>query len=194
MCYNERKIWTDAKGTDFFMDIFNEYIVKRKNSGKDYAKIFGIVLGSIVLYYVLLIVLNQLGNYGTMFILPALAGVIFLDWYLIRSFRVEYEYSVTNGYMVIDKIIARSRRKRQITFECRDVDEMKKFNPDEAAQKTFDKILYTDDNKPDSDAWSMELTHKDLGHVLVVFSPSDRILAAIKPFLKRQVAFHAFGH
>ena len=71
---------------------------------------------------------------------------------------------------------------------------MKKFNPDEAAQKTFDKILYTDDNKPDSDAWSMELMHKDLGHVLVVFSPSDRILAAIKPFLKRQVSFHAFGH
>ena len=96
------------------MDIFNEYIIKRKRSGKDYLKIFGMIFGSVILYYIVMLLLSRLGIYGTVLIFPAPAGVVFLDWYVIRSFRVEFEYSVTNGYMVIDKIIARSRRKRQI--------------------------------------------------------------------------------
>ena len=175
------------------MDIFNEYIIKRKRSGKDYLKIFGMIFGSVILYYIVMLLLSRLGSYGTVLIFPALAGVVFLDWYVIRSFRVEFEYSVTNGYMVIDKIIARSRRKRQIAFECRDVDEMKKFDEEAAEQRTFDQILRMDDNNPESTQWSVELMHKDLGHVLVVFTPSERILAAMKPFLKRQVAFHAFN-
>ena len=174
------------------MDIFNEYIVKRKRSGKDWAKIVGILIGSLILCYVLMIVVSQMGSAAMPFFFPAIVGVAFLDWYLIRQFCIEYEYSVTNGYLVVDQIIARSRRKRLIAFECRDVDEMKKYDPGQSTE-SLDRVLFADDQNPLSERWSVELMHKDLGHVRLVFTPSERILAAIKPFLKRQVSFHAFG-
>ena len=175
------------------MDIFNEYIIKRKRTGSDYLKISGILCGSIVLFYVLLNVLALLGQYGTMFIVPVIAGLIFLDWYLVRMFSVEYEYSVTNGYVVVDQIIARSRRKRIVTFESRDIEAMQKYRPEAFAQRSFEKKLDAGDHNPESEQWCAEFTHKDLGRTLLIFTPSERILAAMKPFMRRQVAFNAFG-
>ena len=175
------------------MDIFNEHIVKRKRGNKDYLKICGILCGSVVLYYAVMLLLSLLGSYGSMFVFPTLIGIVFLNWYLIRSFMIEYEYSVTNGYMIIDRITARSRRKRMIAFECRDIEKIQKYNPQDYEQKTFDQTLLLDDNDPESVQWCAELTHKDFGRTLVVFTPNDRILAAMKPFLRRQVAFHAFN-
>ena len=156
-------------------------------------KICGILCGSVILYYAVMLLLALLGSYGNVLTFPAFFGIIFLDWYLIRSFMIEYEYSVTNGYMVIDRIVARSRRKRMIAFECRDIEKIARYNPQDYEQKTFDQTLMLDDNNPESAQWCIELTHKDLGRALVVFTPSERILAAMKPFLRRQVAFEAFG-
>ena len=53
------------------MDIFNEYIIKRKRSGKDYLKIFGMIFGSVILYYIVMLLLSRLGSYGTVLIFPA---------------------------------------------------------------------------------------------------------------------------
>lgn len=175
------------------MDIFNEYIVNRKKDGKDFLKMTGIVFGLMVVMYALMIVLSMFGQFGSMLVFPAFVGMLFLDWYLLRNFWVEYEYSVTNGYMIIDLITAKSKRKRMITFECRDIDEICKYHPEKYTQRTFDKIIHADDNNMASDQWCVELVHKDFGRTLVIFTPSERILAAMKPFLKRQVAFNAFG-
>ncbi len=176
------------------MDVFIEQIVKKKWNNTDYLKVAGIIIGGIVLF----IVLNYVGlilgfQIWLMLFTIITAGVVFLMWYLISNLRVEFEYSVTNGYVVIDKIISRRRRKRMITFESRDVEVMQEYKDELYAQRTFGKVLRLDDADPAHDAWCIELTHKDFGQTLVVFSPNERTLAAIKPFLKRQVAFHAFN-
>ena len=176
------------------MDVFIEQIVKRKWSNTDYLKVVGVIVGGIVLF----IVLNAVGmiigpQIWLMLFTIIAAGIIFLMWYLISNMRVEFEYSVTNGYVVIDKIISRRKRKRMITFESRDVEVMQPYKQELYTQRTFGKVLRLDDANPENDAWCIELTHKDFGQTLVVFSPDERTLAAIKPFLKRQVAFHAFN-
>ena len=176
------------------MDVFIEQIVKKKWNNKDYLKIAGIIIGGIVLFFVLNYVGLMLGFQIWMMLFTIItARIVFLIWYLISNMRVEFEYSVTNGYVVIDKIVSRRRRKRMITFESRDVEAMQIYKPELYAERNFGKVLELYDANPDHEAWCMELTHKDYGHTLVVFSPDERTLAAIKPFLKRQVAFHAFN-
>ena len=80
-----------------------------------------------------------------------------------------------------------------ITFESRDVEAMQIYKEEQYAQRTFGKVLRLDDANPEHEIWCAELTHKDFGQTLVVFSPDERTLAAMKPFLRRQVAFHAFN-
>lgn len=176
------------------MDVFIEQIVKKKWNNANYLKVAGIIIGGIFLFLVV--------NYAALVFLPQivpmlftvlLAGDIFLMWYLISNMRVEFEYSVTNGYVMIDRIVSRRRRKRMITFESRDVEAMQIYREETYAQRDFGQVLRLDDADPEHEAWCMELTHRDFGKTLIVFSPNERTLAAIKPFLKRQVAFHAFN-
>lgn len=176
------------------LDVFIEQIVKKKWSNKDYLKVAGIIVGGIILFVVLNYVMLLFGfQIWMMMFSIIIAGLIFLAWYLISSMRIEFEYSVTNGYVVIDKIASRRRRKRMITFESRDVEAMQIYKEEAYAQRNFNKVLRLDDADPEHECWCMELTHKDLGQTLIVFSPNERTLAAIKPFLRRQVAFHAFN-
>ena len=144
------------------MDVFIEQIVKKKWNNKDYLKIAGIIIGGIVLFFVLNYVGLMLGFQIWMMLFTIItAGIVFLMWYLISNMRVEFEYSVTNGYVVIDKIVSRRRRKRMITFESRDVEAMQIYKPELYAERNFGKVLELYDANPDHEAWCMELTHKD---------------------------------
>lgn len=175
------------------MDIFNEYIVKRKMDNRDFLKIAGLIVGSVALMFALYTVLPLLGYIGLVLITPCCVGIAVMDWFLIRTFFVEYEYSVTNGYVVIDKIIARNSRKRVLAFECRDVERLAKYDPKAYAGRSFSKTLMLDTNREEDAHWCVEINHRELGRALVVFTPTERILAAMKPFLKRQVSIDAFG-
>lgn len=175
------------------MDIFNEYIVKRKMDQRDYLKIAGLVVGSAAVMFALYMVLPLLGAIGMMLLMPCIVGIGVTDYFLIRTFFIEYEYSVTNGYVVIDKIIARNSRKRVLAFECRDVERLVKYDPQKYQGRTFNKTVMADTNIEEDAHWCVEINHRELGRTLVVFTPTERILAAMKPFLKRQVSMEAFG-
>ena len=94
------------------MDNFNEWIVKRKKSAVDWLTTAIIwMAGLLVLYFSfgLLAVQNQL--MPTVMLLVD-AGVIYGMYRLLTAQNVEFEYSVTNGDMDVDKIIARRKRVR----------------------------------------------------------------------------------
>jgi hypothetical protein len=175
------------------MDIFNEYIVKRKMDQRDYAKIVGLIVGSVAVMFALYMVLPLLGAIGLMLVLPCVVGIGVTVWFMIRTFMLEYEYSVTNGYVVIDKIIARNSRKRELAFECRDVERLAKYDPKNYQGRNFNKVMMLDTNNEEDEHWCVEINHRELGRTLVVFTPTERLLAAMKPFLKRQVSVEAFG-
>ena len=100
------------------MDIFLEYMIKRKNTGKDYAITAGIVALALVLTYVIFFVMThvlKLGTLGFILIFGVWAGV----YWLLSSRSREYEYSVTNGELDIDEIIARRKRKHLLSAKTR---------------------------------------------------------------------------
>lgn len=87
------------------MDIFIEYLVKRKNTMKNNFLRFLIVFGTII-FTIIMFYLCMLFSQLSFIFLCLIAGGIYGAWYLMGTFKVEYEYIVTNGEMDIDKIMS----------------------------------------------------------------------------------------
>ena len=87
------------------MDSFKEQLVTRRPDNTVFIKRTGIFIAALLIAVLLFIFLNVLS-------IVLIALLFFGAYYLIKSFDVEYEYICTNGDLDIDKIAAKSRRKR----------------------------------------------------------------------------------
>lgn len=168
------------------MDTFIEQIIKKHYGAKDYLITAAAILAALALVMV-----------SRMF-LPAATAIVFVfvcfgAYYLITSRNLEFEYSATNGDITIDKIINRRNRKRVISMDAHDIENMGKYKSNEHEHKTYDVRLNASDNTGSEDTWYFSGHHAQKGNVLVIFSPNEKTLSAIKPFLSRQVATDAFG-
>lgn len=169
------------------MDVFVEQLVKRKKGLIDY----GILLVVAVLGVLVMLAAMTVPILATLRII-VLAGVCGIIYYVDALRNIEYEYSTTNGDFTIDQIVNRRRRKKVCSFDLRNVEEMGQYDPAALQNKTFERRLKvgTDDSK--TGAWYLIVRLKDAGNTLIIFNPEERMLAAIKPFLPRQVSVNAF--
>ncbi|HEX3037754.1 MAG TPA: DUF6106 family protein [Oscillospiraceae bacterium] len=170
------------------MDVFVEQIVKKKYDTKDYLIMAGIILGAFVLLFACFFV-RILAGIGFFLAVGVLVGA----YYLIVSRNLEFEYSVTNGDVTIDKIINRSKRKRVISFDAHGVEEMGKYDEAKHQGKSYEKRLFTGDSAENTESWYMTFHSNKTGYTLLVFTPNEKVLTAIKPFLPHQVMHDAFG-
>lgn len=102
------------------MDIFIEQIVKHKKNAKDIMAIVGIVLLAIlatIAVLMLTISIKALGSFWLIFVVGVWVGAYFL----MQNTSIEYEYIMTNNELDIDKIIAKSRRKRIQTIDFKQI-------------------------------------------------------------------------
>lgn len=105
---------------------------------------------------------------ASMLFIPSLAIIVLIAvcvgaYYLISSRNLEYEYSITNGDITIDKIINRRNRKRIVSMDAHDIEAMGKYNPTEHSAKSYTTRLtvsVTDDGK---DAWYFAGNHPKKG-------------------------------
>ncbi len=168
------------------MDTFIEQIVKKKFSNLDYL----IFIGEILIGFIILLL--------SWAFIPFFFSVVFVavciaEYYLLTSRNLEYEYSVTNGDITIDKIINKRSRKRLITMDAHEIEAMGKYKPEDHAQKSYDLRVVASSNGVSDNSWYFFGHHTKKGNVLVVFDPNDTVRMSIKPFLKRQVSIDAFG-
>ncbi len=167
------------------MDVFVEQIIKKKPSGIDFLIYLGIILAGFILIVAAMLFLPSLA-------LMVLVGVIFGVYYVITMRDLEYEYSFTNGDLTVDKIIHRRSRKRLISFDVHNVEEMGKYDPQKHAARDYNKRLIVSQYPDGRDAWYMTFRHSKFGNTLFVFTPDEKVLNSVKPFLPRQVAVDAF--
>lgn len=167
------------------MDIFVEQLIKKKLNGKDFLIIAGIIAAGVILIIASTLI--------PMISAIVLVGVCFGAYYLITSRNLEFEYSVTNGDITIDKIINRRNRKRVISMDAHNIDFMGRYDPKVHSGKNYAARIMVTESGDGEDAWCFAGNHPQKGSVLVVFNPDEKVLAAIKPYLPRQVAINAFG-
>lgn len=175
------------------MDVFVEQIVKKRNTGKDMAIIALIIVGGLLLAFIFAFILPVLiPQLFTIFLL-LMVGTVFGAYWLITNLNVEFEYAVTNGDLTIDKIIHRRKRKRIITLDAKDIERLGKYKVSEHAQKHYDRRIVTARDENEEDCWYIAMRHRKFGNILLTFSPDERVLNSLKPFIKRQLALEVFG-
>ena len=169
------------------MDTFFEQIVPMGKDSKTILKLIGIW----ILAFVLASAIFLFGFAYLQMVTFVLMGLVLYGAYKLSAMLyVEYEYIVTNGTLDIDKIIAKSSRKRVASFEISQVEVVEKYNPN--AQKTgFDQIIVACDEN-DVGAYKMVVRKDGKGTMLIVFAPNKKIQGAILKSLPRFVANSAF--
>lgn len=174
------------------MDVFIEQLVKRKSSPLQFLLKTAIVVFALILFFALIILAPYLQSLSGMMIIGA-AGILYGTYYLLSSMNVEYEYISTNGDLDIDKIIAKRKRKRILSVNCKDMEFLKTQSSYSVRREAFGKILDVTQEENHPGNWCFSVRHKTMGKVLVIFTPSQRTLDSIKPYLSKQVMTDAFG-
>ena len=168
------------------MDVFLEYLIKRKYTSKEYMKVILFGIGSVILGVVLFLasMISYLFNPILQQILfIVLIADVYFGYVLITRQNVEYEYALTNTYFDIDRIIAKRRREDVISIDVRCIKEMesldinsyksdKKRYKDYAVYGNIDNtsyyIIFEDEGK----------THK------VIFNPPSKMVEGMKKFIR----------
>ncbi|MBO5199785.1 MAG: hypothetical protein J6B93_00740 [Clostridia bacterium] len=164
------------------MDTFFEQIVRMKFSGKNIAAMVGILLADLILTFVIIFIVA--GFVGLPFAMLLLFGLMWGSYKLLMMNSIEYEYIFTNGDLDIDKIIAKSSRKRVVSVKCASAEKYAKYHPGMTAPGSVKKTYIFCDER-DENAVYMIVPHKDEGNVMIVFAPEDRVRTAIEKVIPR---------
>lgn len=119
------------------------------------------------------------------------AGIIYLCYRLFRSFSVEYEYIATNGYIDIDRITAKSKRKRLHSFDARTIELVARVNdPDHKSELesiSYKTKLNFSSGVPGNQTMFCIYNHKDTGRTQLIWEPSEKIIEQIRLFVPSKV-------
>ena len=107
------------------MDIFCEHIVKRKKQNIDWVLETILIIVAIYLSWIALGMMIYLRD----FTLLVIAGIWFGAIFLIRRKNIEYEYTLTNNELDIDRIFAQRSRKRITSIDLARIDYKSPIQP-----------------------------------------------------------------
>ncbi len=160
------------------MDTFVEQIVAIKKTGKTWAAYLGIALAAVILMTAAFLFLKSL-------FVAIDALIIFGAYKLYSMLNIEYEYIITNSTMDIDKIIAKSTRKRVVSFDLTAVLRIEKYTgslPADIANDCFFACNHNDEN-------AYVLIYKSEGkpQKAFVFAPNQKTISGMKSFLPRHI-------
>jgi len=161
-------------------DVFNEQIVKRKQTMMDKLKRVGLILAVILLF--ILIMLTPAANFAAVIVFAAGFGA----YYLMSFLRVEYEYIFTNGELDIDIIYNKSRRKRVFSSMVNKIEIMAHIEDMNHAGH-FSGVAQINnygigENGPDTYAFLINISGKQ---TKVIIDPNEKMLRAIAGAIPR---------
>jgi len=167
---------------DFKMDVFNEQLIKVK---KSFLKAF-----SQVLLIFLAIVISPFT-----FVIPNFGQIItpliwFGVYYVMRFYNVEYEYSLTNGELDIDKIYSQRKRVHVLSVKCKQFEIVAPINTttfkNRLEDKNIDKkIDVSSRGNPDKSYFA--IFREENQRILLIFEPTEKMLNSIKLYIPRRV-------
>ncbi|MGN0515007.1 MAG: DUF6106 family protein [Lachnospiraceae bacterium] len=160
-------------------DNFVEQIVECRATGKDTAIKVLMVVFSIISFIFLLI--PYIGIFLT-------AAVIVATFFVFRNSNYEYEYSFVGGELDVDKIIARSRRKKVGSFDFNRVELVAPVDSQEAMRLEHNnyKVINVTSNKADAKVYAAFVMNNN-EIVKLLFEPDEKMLGAISYIAPRKV-------
>ncbi len=172
------------------MDIFLEYLMRKKTTGLDVFKKIGVICLAVVLCVLIMIGFPLISSFLNAYILLAIAGVLYFAVVFMRNFSLEYEYIFTNGELDIDIVKAQKTRKRMTSLNCRNIEVMasdknmtfKRDFEDGVFAKKFDAVF----DKNQGRIYHIIFSNGS-ERCLLTFQPPVKLLAAMKKLNPRSV-------
>ncbi len=161
------------------MDTFVEQIIKKKKQLIDWLIIVGIFLLAVVIAVFVFTKISIL--------IPMLVLVFWGAWWVATNRNQEFEYSITNGEMDIDCIIAQRRRKRLCSITCAKVESYGKLANADMTGKQFERTIMAAPAANMQDNFYFVYRSKKYGRTLVVFHPDERVQKAFYNALPRSM-------
>ena len=174
------------------MDIFIEEMVECRKSFLQNLATFGLVILSVVVAFVLMFVLAPMvgPQFGTIMPLVAM-GIFYLAYKVVTAQNIEYEYSMVNTEIDVDKIINRKNRKRLTTakvtgLEAFGVCNEKKGEYEKYLADISVKKIFASADKKSAENYFIVYYDESI-KTMLVFSPSEKITEMIEKFNPKRV-------
>ncbi len=172
------------------MDIFLEYLMKKKQTGLDVLKQLGVLVAAVIASFLVMFIFQMLGDFLASYTLLGVAGVTYGMVVVLRNFNLEYEYIFTNGDLDIDIIKARKVRKRLVSLQCKRIEIMASdknttYRSDfesESISKRFNAVY----NPALGGIYHVVFTY-DGERIMLTFQPPAKLLTAMKELNPRCV-------
>jgi len=162
-------------------DIFIEQIIKKKKTVKSVVIIVGtVILAAVVSFSVLLV--SQISIFFPFVLAASIWGALIL----IRYQNIEYEYSLTNGDLDVDKIIAKRKRVAVFSVEVKTMEIVAPMTEEYRREYESDRIARKVDAAPsDKSPGRWFAIFEDTQGLLTffIFQPNERMLAGMKRYL-----------
>lgn len=170
------------------MSLLVEQVVKKVKGGKETAISIITVLLSIIIPCVMTAIGMTIGQYYlAICAFFVFCFAVYFCWYIISSQNYEYEYAVLEGTLKLDKVIAKRKRKKITKLEVRDITDFKKINDLNEITKKYAKVYNLLGNEKTDDIYTAEFQNEK-GHCLLIFTPNEKMLNAMRPYFKREIA------
>ena len=170
------------------MEVFTEQLVAKKltTSSRILKALTFISAGLLALIFFLISLVPGSWSFIALF---AAAGVCYGAWILIKSFNIEYEYILTNSDLDIDKIVGKSRRKRIISLNLKNLEIMAPINESHKRELENPNVKFKLDARASetNTACFIKIMHDKKGLTLLLFEPNEKIIRGIKSAAPRKV-------
>ena len=162
------------------MDIFIEKLVDRKKDGKDILIITGVIFLTVLLSFIVLVNFMYLNMFGPLII----AALIWACYIVVSSRSVEFEYSLTNNELDVDKIISRRKRKRVVTVDARKIEIFAPVLRERFARDTgnIKKTYRCDGNRNPDGTYFVVFFEKDGGKSALIFEPNEKMIDGFRRY------------
>ncbi len=175
------------------MDNLVEQVVKVKKTSKYFINIVLIILGAIAIP-ASLIALALIIKRAYIIYIALFAGLfcIYGAWMFVTGLNIEYEYSFLSGTFRVDKIIAKRNRKNVVKLDVKMIDDIFKYNDEDMANRKFNKVYNVGALEYDTENYVFTFHSEAKGKCAVVFSPKEKLLNTMRPYLKHEVVRKLF--
>ncbi len=171
------------------MDFFKEKIVKKKRNIADFMTIFIAVFAAILLIWVVTVQ----GAFGVpsfmITLIPIeIAAIVYGAYKLISTTSVEYEYSVTNDTLDIDKIVSRKKRSKVVSVSVKSFEYLAPFTVEHEKAYFDNTIAKRIDASSNTDVDAcFAIYYNNSEKVCLLFEPTDEMLKNFERFVPRSL-------
>lgn len=176
-------------------DIFIEQIVKRKRTMRDRAVfIITIILVILIPATIMVLALNDLimHYFAVLALFILLMGIWFI-WFTRSHQNIEFEYQMVQDILVVSKIIAKRKRKELLKLDTHNIEQLDKGDEPEKSKMKFVRVIdAAADSSDEKNTWYAVYTQAGGGRRALFFDPNDKVLNAMKPYLKKDIVLKLF--